>query len=97
MKEFKVLGKHDGEATKLFDYAAKCCELCLLMCVKDPPLYINFQTDATNYENVSFNNEQYKAYTKKGKHIQFLVWPCLFLEKNGAILAKGIAQGGDEH
>ena len=96
MKEFKVLKNDDGEATKLFDYAMKCCELCLFMCVKDPPLFVEFLTDVSIQEKVTFSNEHYKAYTKKGKYIQFLVWPCLFLEKNGAILAKGIAQGGDE-
>ena len=95
LKEFKINVQDGGGTSKLLDYVTKCCEICLLMCTKEPPLYINFLTDKTYPESENFNNEQYKAYTKRGTHIKYIVWPCLFLEKNGAILAKGIAQGGD--
>ena len=95
IEEFKIQDRADGKVTKLFTYAAKCSEICLLMCVKDPPLYIDFLTDEKNPQHLLFSGERYKAYTKKGKHILYIVWPCLYLEKNGPLLGKGIAQGGN--
>jgi hypothetical protein len=35
----------------------------------------------------------YKPYIQSGPYIQFVVWPCLLLHKDGPLLAKGVAQG----
>ena len=52
--------------------------------------------DATEPErnrNESFNKLLYKAYTKRGTFIEFVVWPALLLNENGPLLCKGVAQG----
>lgn len=88
MKEFSV----SAQATNLVKFVEKCGELCLKMGLKDPPLHIDFMKEGISDQTL-FNAEQYKAYTRKGKYLHYVVWPCLFLEKDGPLLCKGTAQG----
>ena len=81
--------------TALLVFVKKCSELCLMMGLKDPPLYIDFMKKGMPNQTL-FNAEQYKAYTRKGKYLQYVVWPCLFLEKDGPLLSKGTAQGRND-
>ncbi|CAC5415454.1 unnamed protein product [Mytilus coruscus] len=70
-------------------YIKICSELCWMMQMSDPPLYLNF--DVNSGEN--FNKNDYHVFTKCGRKIDYLVWPVLYLHKTGPILAKGLAQG----
>ena len=76
----------------VYAFIDKCTELCVQMCLKDPSLYIEF-IETGSSQKVNFDTEKYRAYTKKGKYIDVIVWPCLLLHKNGPLLCKGIAQG----
>lgn len=40
-----------------------------------------------------FDKSLYKDYTKRGKHLSYVVWPVLFLHEGGPLLCKGVAQG----
>lgn len=55
---------------------------------QDPPLvfHLNVQRGDT------FDGNLYKAYTKSGKLVEYVVWPALLLYKDGSTLAKGIVQ-----
>ena len=78
----------------VYKYIEECAGLCLRMCLKDPSLYIEF-IDEHSSTRVKFNTDMYKAYTRKGKYIEHIVWPCLYLHKDGPLLSKGTAQGGN--
>nr|XP_034300181.1 calponin homology domain-containing protein DDB_G0272472 [Crassostrea gigas] len=75
-----------GKATA--KYAEACAALCLYMCVQDPAVYID-----SDVPKGKFDKDKYRAYTKSGEEYAFLVWPPLFLHKEGPMLGKGIAQG----
>ncbi|XP_060591775.1 DNA ligase 1-like isoform X2 [Ruditapes philippinarum] len=70
-------------------YISKCVEVCWLMRVQDPPvtLYWNVPDDR------SFNSDVYRAYTKSGTHVEYVVWPAMYLHEDGPLLMKGVAQG----
>lgn len=78
--------KKYGKATA--KYAESCAALCLYMCVQDPAVYID-----SSMPKGKFDKDKYRAYTKSGDEYAFLVWPTLFLHKDGPMLGKGIAQG----
>lgn len=58
------------------------------MCVQDPAVYID-----SDVPKGKFDKDKYRTYTKSGEEYAFLVWPPLFLPKEGPMLGKGIAQG----
>lgn len=70
-------------------YITKCVELCWLMRVQDPPVCLTWDVP----EDKSFNTEVYRAYTKSGHHIEYVVWPAMYLYEGGPVLMKGVAQG----
>ena len=57
--------------------------------VQDPPVV--FGPDIKRGDK--FDTDLYKAYTKSGKTVKFVVWPVLLLHEAGPILCKGVAQG----
>ena len=59
------------------------------MSLQDPPL--DFKEEFQS--NAPFSKDEFKAYTKLGQYIDFVVWPPLLLYKRGPLLAKGVAQG----
>jgi len=70
-------------------YVSKCADLCWLIRYHDPPVYIMFE-EVKN--GAPLDLKLYRSYTKTGKMMDFVVWPPLFLHKDGAILAKGVAE-----
>ncbi|KAK3593601.1 hypothetical protein CHS0354_018699 [Potamilus streckersoni] len=74
-------------------YVDKCIEACLLMSVQDPPMFLSAYPDKDGL----FSHTSYRAYTKSGKYELFIVWPVLYLHKNGPMMAKGVAQGTDDN
>lgn len=83
----QLLSKKDRKALQKF--TDETFDICLLMCVQDPQVYIENVTENPG----SFDSTKYKAYTRSGKTVEFVVWPPLYLHKDGPMLAKGIAQG----
>ncbi|KAK3607089.1 hypothetical protein CHS0354_026297 [Potamilus streckersoni] len=69
------------------DYIAECSQVCWNMCIKNPPVYISSETDGL------FNMDIYVPYTRAGPCIAYVVWPAVYLHKNGPIMKKGVAQG----
>lgn len=74
---------------QIIKYIKRCTELCWMMQIADPPLYLKF--DVAQDENLDKNI--YNVFTKSGSKIAYLVWPILYLHKNGPMLGKGVAQG----
>lgn len=71
------------------EYIEKCVELCWMMRIQDPPIYM----EADYQTNSAFDSNKMRSYTKAGKFVHFVVWPTFFLHKDGPLLAKGVVQG----
>lgn len=74
---------------KLKEYKDQCLDLCWLMVIQDPPVFL--QCEACK-EGDKFDKNTYREYTQGGDKVAFAVWPALFLEKGGALLSKGVVQ-----
>lgn len=73
-------------------FVKKCFELCWFMVVQDPPVVLAPVIRPCD----PFDTNHYKAYTKTGANVDYVVWPALLLHKNGPVLTKGVAQGDGE-
>ncbi|XP_061188316.1 uncharacterized protein LOC133196438 [Saccostrea echinata] len=65
------------------DFFKLCTRLCWMMALQDPPVYMVTSTDSM---------EMYRAYTRSGDLIEYVVWPSLLLHEDGPLLYKGVAQ-----
>ncbi|XP_053399063.1 uncharacterized protein LOC123556866 [Mercenaria mercenaria] len=79
-------------AGRVPDFVAACFNMCWLMAVQDPPIVFSQNVDHGD----TFNTDMYKAYTRTGNKVDFVVWPALNLHTNGPVLCKGVAQGYTE-
>ncbi|XP_053399691.1 uncharacterized protein LOC123558454 [Mercenaria mercenaria] len=84
----KILSSEEQKYVSQF--LQKSVDLCWLMAVQDPPLYVD--TNLSRMDD-KFDTNQFKPYTATGKFIDFVVWPTLYLFEEGNMLSKGIAQG----
>ncbi|XP_053390702.1 uncharacterized protein LOC128553544 isoform X2 [Mercenaria mercenaria] len=71
-------------------YIKKCMNICWSMCRLEPPVYVEFIDVG---DNIPFDTNKFKPYTKSGKLLDYIVWPAVYLHKDGPMLAKGVAQG----
>ncbi|XP_053398954.1 putative leucine-rich repeat-containing protein DDB_G0290503 [Mercenaria mercenaria] len=76
------------ESVKAF--IQKCMNICWSMYRHVPPIHVDFP-DVT--ENILFDTNIYKPYTKSGKYVHYIVWPALYLHEGGPLLCRGVAQG----
>ena len=87
LSETPTLSVRENPTFKAF--ITKGIELCWLMCIQDPPMVLHFSGTVGN----SFDETLFKAYTKAGKKIKYVVWPAVALYEGGQTLMKGVAQG----
>ncbi|KAL3878878.1 hypothetical protein ACJMK2_031206 [Sinanodonta woodiana] len=80
----------DEHNVSLSIFAHNCASIIWWMSVQEPPMYLSWVQDN---EHCAFNKEEYKTYTKPGTHVDYCVWPVVYLQKGGPILCRGIAQG----
>lgn len=69
-------------------FAERCVELCWFMQTTRPPIHLSA---CIPYDG-KMNNDIFRAYTKSGKKVDYIVWPVMYLYENGPVLNKGIAQ-----
>ena len=75
-------------ADKLPEYVNKCVEVCWLMNTQRPPLILAEPLQVGQ----KIDTFQYKEFTKHGDTVSFVVWLPLLIEKDGAVLTKGVVQ-----
>jgi len=75
-------------ADTLPEYVNKCVEICWLMNAQSPPLVLAEPLQAGQ----TIDTFQYKEFTKHGDTVSFVVWLPLLIEKDGAVLTKGVVQ-----
>ncbi|XP_062568535.1 uncharacterized protein LOC134230709 [Saccostrea cucullata] len=73
---------------KTAQFADRCIELCWLMQSTQPPVHLSVDIP----ESRELKHETFKAYTKSGHCIDYVVWPAMYLHKEGPLLSKGVAQ-----
>ena len=78
------------EQILLKPYIDETLDICLLMCIQDPPVFIPTDTDK---EGSQFDQTLYKAYMNISKQIEYVVWPPSYLYNGGSMLSKGVAEG----
>lgn len=69
-------------------FVNKCVELCWLMAVSNPPVYM--LGDLKSGELIDSN--LFRHFTKSGDYSEYVVWPALLLHKNGPVMCKGVVQ-----
>ncbi|KAL3879216.1 hypothetical protein ACJMK2_031523 [Sinanodonta woodiana] len=77
----------EPEAAACNSFIDECIRLCWMMCIKDPPMYIVCDKEAV------FDQNKYMPYTKTGPEVSYVVWPALYLHRNGPLMREGVAQG----
>ena len=70
-------------------FVTKATELCWLMCIQDPPMFLCF----SGQKRKKFDDKLFRPYTETGKYTDFIVWPALLLYDGGSLLTRGVAQG----
>ncbi|CAG2237970.1 unnamed protein product [Mytilus edulis] len=97
----KIIGKtamHDWEYVNkngdVMEYLMKtpffdqCVNLCWCMVIQDPVMYL----DGDITQGTTFDKNTYKEFVKSGNKVKYVVWPALFLHKDGPLLHKGTVQ-----
>ncbi|XP_053390700.1 uncharacterized protein LOC128553540 [Mercenaria mercenaria] len=82
------LGIDQQKQGTVVSYIKKCVNICWSMCRHEPPVYVEFMDVG---DDILFDTNKYKPYTKSGKLLDYIVWPAVYLHKDGPILAKGVA------
>ncbi|KAK3580467.1 hypothetical protein CHS0354_035511 [Potamilus streckersoni] len=92
---------HGNLHESLYKYIDRCIRLCWLMSIKRPEMHIDFG-DNPRYEGECnggnkvpslFDMTKFRSYTRIGMYVDYIVWPALYLYKDGPIIRKGVAQG----
>ena len=74
----------------MMKYIDKCLELCWMMTMNKPPVYIKFIKPS---ETELFDNTIFRPFLHSGVHLNYIVWPPVYLHEAGGLISKGIAEG----
>ncbi|CAC5407311.1 unnamed protein product [Mytilus coruscus] len=85
---FKTMDKKILEVIKSTLFFTKCFKLCWKMVVQDPPMFL----DEGPQKEKAFDKNVFREYTSSRTKVVFMVWPALYLHKNGALLVKGVVK-----
>lgn len=78
----------DNDSKAECHFIQRCSQLCWMMAIQDPPMYLDFGPEKGSV----IDKNVFRLYTKSGENVDFLVWPAVFLHKNGPIVQKGVLQ-----
>lgn len=79
---------HMKEVKDIAPYITRCLAISWEMVVQDPPMYLQFKVR----HGTPVDREKYNFYTTEGDVVDYLVWPAVLREENGAVLHKGKVQ-----
>ncbi|KAL3879688.1 hypothetical protein ACJMK2_031975 [Sinanodonta woodiana] len=87
----------------LSEYITSCVSICFMMCTKEPPMYLDFgdlkepaQLRNKTATKMHFDKDKFMSYTMSGNYIDYVVWPAVYLYKDGPLMKKGVAQGTND-
>ncbi|CAG2215181.1 unnamed protein product [Mytilus edulis] len=81
----KVLSRISQSEKQYFE---KCLELCWIMVCHSPPIHLDWE-----YKGHPFDLQILRPFTESGDVVDYIIWPVMFLHKDGPLLCKGVAQG----
>lgn len=70
---------------RVMDFIKSCIRLCWYMNLQEPSVYMVTDVDPNSLH-------MFRAYTRSGDVIDYVVWPSLLLKEDGPLLYKGVAQ-----
>lgn len=75
--------------TAFRNYQDRCLECCWYACIQTPPLHLS--TDFT-----LFDDDCHRGYQTPGDLVDYVVWPAIYIERNGALLSKAVVESCNE-
>ncbi|XP_052077498.1 cytotardin-like [Mytilus californianus] len=90
LNDWDYHNKHENVMQLLMEttFFEKCVYLCWSMAIQDPVMYLDDDLKA----GMPLDKNTYKEFVKSGDTVVYVVWPALFLHRNGPLLYKGVAQ-----
>lgn len=88
MRNYVLARENSANNTSMQKYIDRCIEYCWMMAVQDPPMMLDFGPA----QNEEFDKEVFRCYTITGEKVEFMVWPAVFLYKDGPLVTKGVLQ-----
>lgn len=83
----------EGCLEPLKPFIRQCLFLSWMMVVLEPPVCFLEEVNADKHAILDTN--MYRRYKSGGKYLCKIIWPAMFLHKDGPLLCKGIAEGKD--
>lgn len=83
--ELKITCDKLKSCNRVMDFVKSCTRLCWYMSIQEPPVHMVTNVDAKSLY-------MFRAYTRSGDVIDYVVWPSLLLKEDGPLLYKGVAQ-----
>lgn len=83
--ELKINCDELKSCKRVMDFVKSCIRLCWYMNLQEPPVHMVTDVDANSLH-------MFRAYTRSGDVIDYVVWPSLLLKEDGPLLYKGVAQ-----
>ncbi|CAC5359619.1 unnamed protein product [Mytilus coruscus] len=71
-----------------YNFVAKCIKYAWMMQIQVPPVYLEWDF----HRETHIDTDIFRRYTKTGDLVDFIVWPVLYLFKDGPVLNKGVVQ-----
>ena len=72
------------------NFVKRTIELVWMMKIQDTPMVLTWAKSQD-----TFDRNQYSQYTRKGRNVDYAVWPGVLLHKEGPLMSKGIVQCKD--
>ena len=72
------------------NFVKKTIELVWMMKIQDTPMVLTWAKSSD-----TFDRNMFRQYTRKGRYVDYAVWPGVLLHKDGALMSKGIVQCKD--
>lgn len=69
-------------------FIVKCFQLCWMMLAQYPPMVMDF----TSQPGTPYNQALFEVYTTRGANVAYVVWPPVYLHKDGPVVCKGYVE-----
>lgn len=73
-------------------YLEQCSDICWYMFHQDNGVDMFVDSPSLFDQNDHISSETYRTYTKAGDKADYMVWPALYLKKDGNLMLKGVVQ-----
>lgn len=86
--EYEYKNEHLVLSLMKTHFFEKCIRLCWLMAIQDPNMHLEEDLQPGS----KFDKNIYKEFVRSGDKVRYVVWPAMFLHRDGPLLYKGVVQ-----